>query len=258
MPDTLKIILLAIVQGLTEFLPVSSSGHLGLGQHLLDLDAPGVIFEVTAHAGTLLAMLIYYRKRILQLAHDVLVKGSDGRHEVLMITVGVIPIAVSGITCRQHIEPLFDKPQFISAMLIVTGLVLLSFFLVQPSDHRVVFWRALCIGLAQAAAIFPGISRSGVTIATARHLGVAPQPSAEYSLLMMVPAITGAIVVSGQDAIRNGLGGLTVMQMLLTLLLSTVVGYAAIVCLIKSLAAGYFKWFGEYCVMIGIVGLVLF
>lgn len=257
MSDTLKISLLAIVQGLTEFLPVSSSGHLGLGQHLLGFNAPGVIFEVTAHAGTLLAVLIYYRKRIVQLACDMRIKGSDGRHEVLMLIVGVIPIAVVGITCRHSVAQLFDQPQFICAMLIVTGAVLLSFFLVHPRDHRLVVWRALCIGLAQAAAIFPGISRSGATIATAQHLGVEPKRAAEFSLLMMVPAIAGAILISAGDARATGLGNLTVMQMLITLVLSTGVGYYAIVWLVRSLTAGYFKWFGVYCVVAGIVGLIL-
>ena len=256
MPDLIKVILLAVIQGLTEFLPVSSSGHLGLAEHILGFNQPGVLFEVTVHAGTLLAVLFYYRTRIWRILTDLPRPGSDGRREAALLALAVVPVAVAGLGLRSVIEGLFDSTAFIACMLILTGLILLSLTWARDRSHRVRLPQAVVIGLAQAAAILPGISRSGITIAAARHLGVNPDESAEFSLLLMVPAILGAILLSAGDVAANGLRGLTVPQIAVALAVSASVGYFAIVLLVRTLRSGSFRWFGAYCLAVGALALL--
>ena len=257
MSEFVKIAVLAIVQGITEFLPISSSGHLGLAEHILGFKPPGITFEIVAHAGTLLSVLLYYRRRLATIIIQLPQKGSDGRREAGLLLLGFLPIAIAGLICREHVTPLFHKPVFIAAMLIITGLVLLTLFLPHRQRPGLGIGKALLIGMAQALAILPGISRSGMTICLARHLGLPPQQAAEFSLLMMVPAIAGALLLQVFEVTKNGLGDLTIPMLLTTFALSAAVGYAAIAVLVKALATGHFRWFGFYCLVAGIAGLIL-
>jgi undecaprenyl-diphosphatase len=257
MPDIFKIIILAMIQGLTEFLPVSSSGHLGLAQHFLDFDAPGILFEVMVHAGTLVSVLFYYRKRLARILLELPQPGSEGQREALLLLAAVIPVALVGLLGKSRIEALFNEPRFIAVMLGLMGIVLLSLFFARSPAHSISLGRAILIGLAQAIAILPGISRSGMTITTARHLGVEPESAAEFSLLLMVPAVGGAMLLSAGDAMRSGLGNMTIIQVLLAFVVSALVGYGAIVILVRTLRSGHFKWFGFYCVLVSIVAMLM-
>jgi undecaprenyl-diphosphatase len=166
-------------------------------------------------------------------------------------------VAIVGLTAKSQIESLFNEPRFIAMMLGLMGLILLSLFMARRPAHSITLGRAILIGLAQAVAILPGISRSGMTIAVARHVGVDPDGAAEFSLLLMIPAIGGAIVLSAGDAIRTGLGELTIVQVLLSLVVSAAVGYAAIAMLVRTLRSGHFKWFGFYCLLVSAVALLM-
>lgn len=256
MPDLAKILILAVVQGLTEFLPVSSSGHLVIAKHFLDLDTPDVTLEVTIHAGTLLAVMVYYRWRIQSFMHDVRVLNRQGRHDLVTLACGTVPILIAGIVFKPQIECLFDQPRIAAAMLIVTGLVLCSLFLSRPKPRTMTAPLALLVGIVQAIALLPGISRAGTTIAIARHAGISPQKAAEFSLLLMIPAVGGAIILALRDVAQTGIGSISGVALLLALITSALVGYAAIVLVVKALSAGYFQWFGFYCLAVGAVGVL--
>ena len=258
MLDLVKVIFLAAVQGLTEFLPISSSGHLGLASHFVNFNPPGLIFEVTTHAGTMLAVLIYYRKRLARILQELNQRASAGRREVLYLIVATVPVGLLGILCGDALESLFDSPTFIFAMLITTGMILLSLVFVRPGSARPLSLRsAIYIGLAQAMAILPGVSRAGTTITVARHLGLSPRTAAEFSLLLMLPAIGGATLMSIGDVIRDGTGELSPTELALAFSVSAAVGYAAIILMVRALTKGVFKWFGVYCLIIGFVGMLL-
>ena len=258
MLDLVKVIFLAAVQGLTEFLPISSSGHLGLGSHFVNFNPPGLIFEVTTHAGTMLAVFVYYRKRLTRILKELNQRASAGRKEVLYLIVATVPVGLVGVLYGDALEPLFDSPAFICAMLVTTGMILLSLVFVRPDSNRPLSLRsAIYIGLAQAMAIFPGISRSGTTITVARHLGLSPRTAAEFSLLLMLPAIGGATLMSVGDVIRDGTGELSITELALAFSVSAAVGYGAIILMVRALTKGVFKWFGLYCLIIGFVGMLL-
>lgn len=178
----IKAIILGIVQGLTEFLPISSSGHLVLMKNILSMETPGVIWEVSLHLGTLFSILIFFRKRILSYLRKKTIK---------FIIVGSIPIALTGFLLKDKIESLFTTPVLTLIMLFVTGTILL--FTVRAKENkRLNIKIALFIGIAQALALVPGLSRSGLTVATALFLGLEKKEAFEFSFILAIPALIGA------------------------------------------------------------------
>ena len=260
----LKVILLAILQGVTEFLPVSSSGHLVIAGRLLGIEQPGVRLETMLHFGTLVAVCLYYRQRLWSLIRGVTRGERAAWRETGLLLLASLPIVVVYAVAHERLESYYEDPRLAAAILMVTGLLLLSLaFRRQDTSRRAEseaaplgWWRALVIGLAQAVAILPGISRSGSTIATARHLGVAPRRAAEFSFLMSVPLLLGATLL---HVIRPepSAGSCTVGWGLIWLgtLVAALVGYASISFLIRVLSGGRFWFFGVWCLVVG--GLVL-
>jgi len=192
-------IFLGILQGLTEFLPVSSSGHLVLAEHILHAKNPGVAFELVVHLGTLLSVLIYFRRRILTLLSSFFKKTeTDTRRMNYLLLVATIPAVIAGVFFKDFFESAFSAPVMTSIFLMVTGLILLLTALVPKGDNVVTLWRAIFIGIGQAIAILPGISRSGSTISAGLFAGVNPVAAAEFSFLLSIPTIAGAIVSMAQ------------------------------------------------------------
>jgi len=255
----LDAIILGTVQGLTEFLPVSSSGHLVLFQRLLHVSAGDLSFEVAVHVGTLVAVLVFFRQRLLKVAQAVLGMERDpgrkmeNRRLLGYLVWGTIPAAIVGLAFKSRIEALFASPRAAAAFLMVTGayLLLMSW---RPVRTGTLTWvRAGWIGVAQAAAILPGISRSGSTIATGVMLGVDPTAAAEYSFLLSIPAIVGAAVLALPEAMANGRFGLS---HILGMAVSAIVGYMAIRWVFAALGRGRFGWFGLYCLLLGALATV--
>ncbi|MGH7566622.1 MAG: undecaprenyl-diphosphate phosphatase [Gemmatimonadota bacterium] len=236
-------LILGIVQGLTEFLPVSSSAHLVMGEELLGANEPGVAFDALVHGATLLAVLIYFHRRIIQLARE------RSWSYAGKIVVGTIPAGLVGVLFESAIERTFAAPGLIVFTLIVTGALLLSLRALPEGKHEMEepsWWQAWWIGCAQMAAIPPGISRSGSTIVAARWLGLAPAPAAEFSFLLGVPAIAGAVVLQSgelQSAAAAG-SGLAYMAGWVAALVS---GIVAIMLVFRLLARRGFSHFGWYC-----------
>ncbi|MEM9481795.1 MAG: undecaprenyl-diphosphate phosphatase, partial [Verrucomicrobiota bacterium] len=206
----LEAIIVGIVQGLTEFLPVSSSGHLVLSQELMGIDDPGVTFEVLAHVGTLLSVLIYFRKRLFQMTRSLFDAAlAADRKLILLLIIGTIPAAVLGIAFKDLFEKAYENPVLVSGLLLVTGSILFLPRLIRTSGERDLdFKSALGTGFGQALAILPGISRSGSTIVTAMLFKVKPAVAAEFSFLLSIPAIGGAAVFQVKDWLEDNKAGL--------------------------------------------------
>lgn len=250
-------IVLGILQGLTEFLPISSSGHLVLAQALLGVKEPGVSFELLVHLGTVLAILIYFRTRIISLFRSLTDRSMAGeRRMVLYLIIGTIPAGLAGLLLEDFFEQAFSDPAATSVMLFVTGGLLLATRFVRKRDKPVKGGTALAMGVGQALAIMPGISRSGSTIAAGMLAGVEPGEAAEFSFLLAVPAILGAVVLKIDDllAVNRDL----LAEYLAGAVAAFAFGLLAVYLLLAVIRRGKFDYFAYYCFAAGGLGLYLF
>jgi undecaprenyl-diphosphatase len=266
----LQAIILGTVQGLTEFLPVSSSGHLVLAEHLLGVAVTDdITFEVFVHFGTLLSVLAALWPEVKEIARAMVsglkspnllpayYRENEHFRMIPLIAVASIPAAIVGLKYEDQVAGAFTDPKLVAVMLVITGLILFLTQLVKPSGQkRVGIISGLIVGLAQAVAIVPGISRSGSTISTALYLKVSPLKAAKFSFLMSVPVIAGATFLKTLDIIREGIS----LQGIAPILVGTVVafasGYLAINFLLKIVEKGKFSVFSFYCLTVGTLGIV--
>lgn len=261
MTETLKIVLLAIVQGITEFLPVSSSGHLNLLHHLfiklgLGIEHDHLFINVVLHSGTLVAIVVCYRHEIGALMQP------KNRHMIGLLLIGTLPLAFPGLLLRPFVKELYDELWLTGIGLIITGIVLLFVHLpaVNAVTPRPITWRtAIFVGLMQCLAIVPGISRSGATIGIATRLGIDAAAAAKFSFLLAIPAIASAELIeiiaqySQADAAAMSLplGTLTI-----GFIVAMVVGYLSLSFLLHILRRGKLSHFGYYCLAAGAVTLI--
>ena len=268
--DLLTAAILGLVQALTEFLPVSSSGHLVLTKALLGVEVShGAAFEVAVHFGTLLSVLVIFRNEVVELirAGGRLVRspGTIAAQRAedpytrmgLAIVVGCVPAGVVGLTMKDTLEQAFDSPTLVCGALIVTGLVLLATLRAPEGSGEVSITGAVLIGLAQAIAILPGVSRSGATIATAQFLGVDRNIAARYSFLLSLPVIAGATLLKVKDLLESPPQGEVLVALCLGAFVAFVAGLAALAWLLRLVRSGWFAHFGWYCLAVGIGGLAL-
>ena len=270
-------LLLGILQGLTEFLPVSSSGHLVLAQAFLGLKEPLVFFDVMLHVGTLAAVLVVYRGAIGNLIRGGVTSIAKRNVSpeltfIWLILLGSIPTGLIAVLFKDTLEAAFDKVWLASVMLIVTGGILqlprlrrVGAMTTKRASHNNVgtsnaadtgmrWWHAPLIGIAQGCAITPGISRSGTTISVALLCGISAKTAAEYSFLLSIPAILGAVVLKMRDVVNTAIpihiiaGGM---------LAAFVVGYIALRLLLVMLNRGKFSVFSYYCLALGLASLIM-
>jgi undecaprenyl-diphosphatase len=249
---TLEALLLGVVQGLTEFFPVSSSGHLVIFQTLLGVESEGgLVFEITLHVATLLAIVIFYRHRILDLLLGMLKRDPEAWSYVAKLAVGTLPVVVVGLTMRDWIAAQFVRPGLVAVAMLVTGAILMSTRRTMPSATLTdPTWRmALLVGCGQAIAILPGISRSGTTVATALALGLAPRVAAEFSFLLGIIAIAGAAVLMLPDLQGVSPGMLRALGV--GSLAALVSGIAAIWAFVRMLERQTFHLFAWYAFAVG-------
>ncbi len=256
MSDIAKLLILGIVQGLTEFLPVSSSGHLVLIGHMVDFTEAGNMTEVVLHVGTFLAVIAYFWKRLISLATGVLKGDSAALRYVSALAVGSIPVIVVYFAAGDFIESLFDEPIWAGAFLCVTGLMLLSLLRRPTEKESITTGRGLMVGIAQAVALLPGISRSGSTIVLARHLGISRAQAAEFSFLLSLPAMAGAIIIKGIGLLK-GDEVVVLIPALVGLLSSAIVGYLALLLLFSVIKKGKLWIFGVYSLLAGVTAILL-
>lgn len=244
-----------LVQGLTEFLPISSSGHLVLVPAIFGFEEPGLAASVMLHVGTLLAVLAYFRRDILKLFH--LRRDPEARRILLLLVIGTIPAAIVGLALNGPIEAVFTEPWLVAIALMVTGVVLLFSLLVARGTRLLAQARwtdGLVVGLAQAFALLPGISRSGMTITAGMAQGLQRREAARYSFLLSIPAIAGAGLLDGLDLVESG--GFSA-DLLVGMVVAAVVGYLAIALLIRVLVRVGLLPFALYCLAFGAVAYVL-
>jgi undecaprenyl-diphosphatase len=257
----LQAIALGIIQGLSEFLPISSSAHLTLAPWLLGWEDPGLAFDVALHLGTLIAVLWYFRMEWLALvkaAFGIITTGrieTPEKRRVIALIIATIPGAIGGYLLQSRAESAFRDPQLIAIALIVMGIVLwLADKLVD--QQRVLgemrWVDALLIGLSQVIALIPGVSRSGSTITTARGLRFDRESAAEFSFLMSMPIIAAAVIMEGPKALQQG--GLT-NELMSGVVASAISGWLAISILMRFVSRHSYGIFAFYRVALGLVVL---
>lgn len=243
---------LGLVQGFTEFLPVSSSGHLVLAEELIGFHSPGVFVEVILHLATLVAVLIVYRRKLLELVAGVFRRDRDSLRYVLALVVATIPAVIVGFTLKDAIESSFDSLLMVGVDLMLTGTILWSTRWIAPTTGGISGTRnPVLIGLAQAFAILPGVSRSGSTISAAMWLKISPEKAAEFSFIMAIPVIAGAAVLQLGNVSATG-ASIGWGPLFLAAGTALVSGIAAIVFLVELLKKGAFHRFAPYCWVLGI------
>lgn len=257
MHNLLNVIFLALVQGLTEFLPVSSSGHLVIAQRLLGVQEPGIRLEIWLHIGTLVSIVIFYRQSIINLIKGFFAGDRDSLSRIGCIVLSTIPAGIFYFLFHERVDTLFKSAKATGGCLVFTGVVLIALRWVRCREGEITPKRALLTGLAQAIAVLPGISRSGMTISAARASGICPVKAAEFSFLMVIPLIIGAAIL---DLFRMPVGEEHIPCWLLAVgvLISAVVGWAALTLLVRLLKDGRFWMFGIYCVAAGVLALTFF
>lgn len=239
-------IILGVVQGFTEFLPVSSSGHLVIAQSLIpNFTQPGVMFDTLLHAGTLLSVLIYFRDKILKL----------NAKYILLIAVGTIPAATAGFFFQNMIELLFTSIKVVGIALIFTGIMNYMTDKTTGFSEKLSYGSSFVIGMMQALAIIPGISRSGSTIFAGTKLGIKKAKAAEFSFLLSIPAILGANLLQLFDYLGEAGGGFQSVYFF-GFAAAFLSGYAAINLVFKFLKEGKFKVFSYYAIVLGLVVLI--
>ncbi|MFB6351553.1 MAG: undecaprenyl-diphosphate phosphatase [Bradymonadaceae bacterium] len=281
--DLIDAIVLGLVQGATEFLPISSSGHLVLGQYLLGLDQPELLFDIVLHVGTLLAVVGFYR-RDLGILIDGIWRGigelvgsrsvrkalePDGARLAVLIAVACIPTGILGVLVDEFLpieRGTVTAVVFVCGALLVNGLVLFAGRLVRDRDPEersgpLTLWNvslavALAVGTAQGLAVIPGISRSGMTIISALFLGIWRDQAARFSFLMSIPAILGALVLKFDPTVFSGPAvGPHLLTYGLGALAAGLSGFAAIYWLVRLIERAQFHHFSWYCWLVGGAGL---
>lgn len=243
--NIINALLLGAIQGLTEFLPVSSSGHLVIAQSIMDFNQPGVLFDTTLHFATSLAVIIYFRDKVLNLT----------KSDVKIILVGMIPAGIIGIFFQSFIEDLFSDTTVVGLALLLTAAMNYFTDLAQARRSKINLVDSVMIGLAQAFAIIPGISRSGATIFAGTSLGVERKRAAEYSFLLSVPTIAGASVVQLYSHGYNG--AIPFLQYAAGFVSALIIGIISIGLIMRLLTEKKFKYFSLYTAVIGLLTILL-
>ncbi len=262
--DLVKALILGIVQGLTEFLPISSSGHLVIGSEILNFHEPGIAFEVFLHCGTLVAVIIVFRRELLLMFRSLFAASAARRAEPelelyfqwnINIIIATLPAVAVGLLLKDSIDRIFDNILVTFAMLAVTGVAMVATRFIRERGTPISRFRAFVIGIAQALAIMPGLSRSGSTIFTGMLLGVNRETAARFSFIMSIPAILGAVVLHIGELIDSPPSSDELLAIFAGATASVISGYYAIVLLMKIVRRGRLEWFGYYCLVISAFGL---
>lgn len=262
--STFGAFLLGIVQGLTEFLPVSSSGHLTIFHRFLGGTEDNVMFDVVLHLGTLVATVLFFSQRIATIASGAWgelvtrqIRSGYNIRRILFIVIAVVPTGIIGVVFKDQLEALFHAPKAACGMLIVTGIVLIITAFVRPGTRdggKFGLGRSLLIGLVQGIAIIPGISRSGSTISAGMFLGMDRKEVGEYSFLISIPAILGAVILKLGDV--GDAASLDWGLLAVGFFSAFVVGLGALALLMRFVRSGKLWYFAPYCILLGIGGLI--
>jgi len=250
-------IVLGAVQGLAEFLPISSSAHLIIVPWLLYWNDPGLVFDVALHLGTLVALIVYYWREWVAIGASIFNGDHQRRHLLMMLVVASVPGAIIGMLFEKQADTSFRSPLLIAIALAALGIALWYSDRTAPQTRKIseiTFCDALLIGLSQAFAIIPGVSRSGSTITTARLLRLERGDAANFSFLMATPIIAGAGLFEGRHLIHEGITGAVVAGFVA----AAIFGLIAIAALIRYVRTRTYQPFAWYRVVIAVFVIVVY
>ncbi|MDO4765744.1 MAG: undecaprenyl-diphosphate phosphatase [Eubacteriales bacterium] len=274
----LKAIIMGLIQGLTEFLPISSSGHLAIFGNIMDLQGGGILFEVLLHVGTLVAVFIAFYKDLLELImegfsllgrcakamvgkikwKDVL--DNEKKYFVLYILISIIPTVILGLFLKKLIEYAYTGTLIPGIGLLLTGALLLYTMKLKTGkkeEKDMTALDAVLVGLAQGIATLPGISRSGSTIVAARMRGLTPELAVKFSFIMSIPAILGAAILEMKDGVTESLGSGLLMYYGIGAAVAAVSGFFCIRWLLDIIKKGKIYYFAYYCFAMGVLAIIL-
>ncbi len=266
----LDAIVLGVIQGLTEFIPVSSDGHLSAAEMLMPrFGQVGLLFDVMVHVGTLTAILVYYRRLLKEEVRGLVASDTGERRKAwrlaILILVATIPTGVVGLLMKEFVEQTKTDPRFVGAMEILTGLYLaISYFRRSGNKDRatMTYLDALIIGTVQGFAVLPGLSRSASTIGFGLLLGLTGPWAADYTFLLAIPAIVGAAGLEILSALRHQGAGFFATpdfaRYVLGAAVAGIVGYTTIGFLIRMVSTRKVHWFAVYCFVFGLVLIFFF
>jgi len=264
-------IVLGVIQGLTEFLPVSSSGHLVIFQHLFGITEPVLAFDIAVHVGTLMAVVVFFFRDLIAIVAGALAFGADSLRQrrlrmptaeapdarmAVLIIVGSVPTGIIGILFKDSAETLFSSLALVGVSLCVTSALLWGTHRLKATGIDIGTTgagKALVVGVVQGLAIIPGISRSGSTIAAGLYLGLNRETAARFSFLLSIPAVAGAGLLGVLDLVGGNAIPLSVMAA--GMVTSAVVGYGALALLVWIVKQGRMHLFAPYCLVAGLVSL---
>ena len=258
-------LILGIIQGLTEYLPVSSSGHLAIGQALFGLadGESNLTFTVVLHVATVLSTVVILWSEIVWIFRDLFKwKWNEGTRYVVNILISMIPVAIVGFFFKDKIEEVFGSGLLIvGIMLLVTATLLaFSYFAKPRQKENISPLHAFIIGIAQACAVMPGLSRSGSTIATGLLLGNKKEKLAQFSFLMVIPPVLGEALLDVKDMFEVGvteaMGGISPLALIVGFLAAFITGCFACKWMVNLVKKGKLIWFAVYCVIVGIIAIV--
>jgi len=257
--NLLEAIVLGIIQGLTEFLPVSSSGHLELGKYLFGIDhEANFYFSIAVHGATLLSTILVLRKDISDLLKGFFrFRMNEETKYILKIVVSMIPVGIAGLYMNEIAEKFFAGNMIsLGIEFLITAFLLSMTLVIRPRERQMTYADSFVIGIAQAISVLPGISRSGATIATGMMLGNKKSELAKFSFLMVIIPIIGAnyLEFTSGNISKEGTSVIVIVAGFIT---AFVTGYIACKWMINLVRKGNLKWFALYCVLVGIYSILL-
>jgi undecaprenyl-diphosphatase len=247
----IKAIILGIVQGLTEFLPISSSGHLAVLEHLFGISEP-VSLAVALHFGTFAAIIVFFYAPIINVIKGVLGRDRESMSYCVKIVLGTIPVVVAGLLLESQVLSAFTDMTLVGIFLGLTGVIVLVTGIITKRTKTVGFLSAIFIGIGQMFALLPGISRSGVTISTGIFSGIEPERAFRFSFLLSIPAVLGANIYELKNI--SAIGNLP--NLLVGMVFSFITGLIALR-ILRNMVYKRFYIFGPYCLIISIVILLV-
>ncbi len=262
--DWIEALILGLVQGLTEYLPVSSSGHLAIGSALFGIDAESnLTFTIAVHVATVLSTLVILWKEISWIFKGLFAKGyNDEQRYFVNVIVSMIPVGIVGVFFKDYVEEIFGSGlAIVGSMLLVTALLLTFSYYAKPRQKQSISTRdAFIIGLSQAVAVLPGLSRSGTTIATGLLLGNSKEKLAQFSFIMVIPPILGEALLDVMKMIKGGAeavtGDISTAALIVGFIAAFVSGCLACKWMINIVKRGKLVYFAIYCAIVGIATLV--
>lgn len=255
----LEAIILGFVQGLTEFLPVSSSGHLTIGKELLGIESSNLRFEVIVHAATVSSTIVVFRKEIWNLIKGLFrFKLNEETNYLIMIAISMIPVFIIGIFFKDYVEKIFGSGLLIVGLsLLLTSVLLTLTNFIKPKERAITKKDAFIIGIAQAIAVLPGLSRSGATISTGMLLGIKKEEIAKFSFLMvLVPVLGEAFIETVSGDFSAGNAGISPVSLILGFLAAFVSGFFACKVMINLVKKAKLTGFAIYCAVLGVICLI--